>query len=399
LVKSAKALSTQSWRNALFVVFLINGLGFSTWLARVPAIRDGLGLSTAEVAALLFTGALGAVSGLAFSSHIIAWVGQRNTIVFFGLLGLTGLVGIGWGSTALSSYTVTLVAIIAAGAGNGIADVAMNVEGASVERALSRNVMPWFHAFWSLGTVTGAGLAALASFVGIGLAAHASAIGLILTALLLLVSRFLSDDSESGVAEENSQTTLRERLAVWKEPRTIAIGLIALGMAFAEGSANDWLALAMVDGRDVSNATGALWFGLFTAGMMTGRIGGVWVLDRFGRVPVLQGSAVLAVGGLAMVILIPQLGLSAVGTILWGIGSSLGFPVAMSAAADNPRGSAARVSAVATLAYGAFLIGPPLIGGIGSQVGLLVALWAVVAMVVVSLLASPAAKPRTTTSV
>jgi fucose permease len=399
LVKSAKALSTQSWRNALFVVFLINGLGFSTWLARVPAIRDGLGLSTAEVAALLFTGALGAVSGLAFSSHIIAWVGQRNTIVFFGLLGLAGLVGIGWGSTAFSSYTLTLVAIIAAGAGNGIADVAMNVEGASVERALSRNVMPWFHAFWSLGTVTGAGLAALASFVGIGLAAHASAIGLILTALLLLVSRFLSDDSESGVAEENSQTTLRERLAVWKEPRTIAIGLIALGMAFAEGSANDWLALAMVDGRDVSNATGALWFGLFTAGMMTGRIGGVWVLDRFGRVPVLQGSAVLAVGGLAMVILIPQLGLSAVGTILWGIGSSLGFPVAMSAAADNPRGSAARVSAVATLAYGAFLIGPPLIGGIGSQVGLLVALWAVVAMVVVSLLASPAAKPRTTTSV
>jgi len=398
-VKSAKALSTQSWRNALFVVFLINGLGFSTWLARVPAIRDGLGLSTAEVAALLFTGALGAVSGLAFSSHIIAWVGQRNTIVFFGLLGLAGLVGIGWGSTAFSSYTLTLVAIIAAGAGNGIADVAMNVEGASVERALSRNVMPWFHAFWSLGTVTGAGLAALASFVGIGLAAHASAIGLILTALLLLVSRFLSDDSESGVAEENSQTTLRERLAVWKEPRTIAIGLIALGMAFAEGSANDWLALAMVDGRDVSNATGALWFGLFTAGMMTGRIGGVWVLDRFGRVPVLQGSAVLAVGGLAMVILIPQLGLSAVGTILWGIGSSLGFPVAMSAAADNPRGSAARVSAVATLAYGAFLIGPPLIGGIGSQVGLLVALWAVVAMVVVSLLASPAAKPRTTTSV
>ena len=182
---------------------------------------------------------------------------------------------------------------------------------------------------------------------------------------------------------------------MWKEPRTIAIGFIALGMAFAEGSANDWLALAMVDGRDVSNATGALWFGFFTAGMMAGRIGGVWVLDRFGRVPVLQASAVLAVTGLAMVILIPHLGLSAVGTILWVIGSSLGFPVAMSAAADNPRGGAARVSAVATLAYGAFLIGPPLIGGIGSQVGLLGALWVVVVMVVVSLLASPAAKPRT----
>jgi len=394
-VKSAKTPSAQSWRNALFVVFLINGLGFSTWLARVPAIRDGLGLSTSEVAALLFTGALGAVSGLAFSSHIIAWVGQRNTIVFFGLLGIAGLVGIGWGSTWFSSYTVTLVAIIAAGAGNGIADVAMNVEGAALERTIARNVMPWFHAFWSLGTVTGAGLAALASFLDVGLGVHAAAIGLLLTALLLFVSRYLSDDSRASGGGGDSATTLRERLAVWKEPRTIAIGLIALGMAFAEGSANDWLALAMVDGRDVSNATGALWFGFFTAGMMAGRIGGVWVLDRFGRVPVLQASAVLAVTGLAMVILIPHLGLSAVGTILWGIGSSLGFPVAMSAAADNPRGGAARVSAVATLAYGAFLIGPPLIGGIGSQVGLLGALWVVVVMVVVSLLASPAAKPRT----
>ena len=394
-MKSAKTPSAQSWRNALFVVFLINGLGFSTWLARVPAIRDGLGLSTSEVAALLFTGALGAVSGLAFSSHIIAWVGQRNTIVFFGLLGIAGLAGIGWGSTWFSSYTVTLVAIIAAGAGNGIADVAMNVEGAALERTIARNVMPWFHAFWSLGTVTGAGLAALASFLDVGLGVHAAAIGLLLTALLLFVSRYLSDDSRASEGGGNSATTLRERLAVWKEPRTIAIGLIALGMAFAEGSANDWLALAMVDGRDVSNASGALWFGFFTAGMMAGRIGGVSVLDRFGRVPVLQASAVLAVTGLAMVILIPHLGLSAVGTILWGIGSSLGFPVAMSAAADNPRGGAARVSAVATLAYGAFLIGPPLIGGIGSQVGLLGALWVVVVMVVVSLLASPAAKPRT----
>jgi hypothetical protein len=66
----------------------------------------------------------------------------------------------------------------------------------------------------------------------------------------------------------------------------------------------------------------------------------------------------------------------------------------MSAAADNPHGSAARVSAVATVAYGAFLIGPPLIGGIGAEIGLLGALWVVVVMIVVSLLASPAARPR-----
>jgi len=376
------------------VVFTINGLGFSTWLARVPAIRDGLDISTAEVAALLFTGALGAVSGLVFSSHIIAWIGQRNTILFFGLLGLVGLAGIGIGSSWVSSYALTVIAIICAGAGNGIADVAMNVEGAAVEKAVSRNIMPWFHAFWSLGTVTGAGLSALMSFLGVGIAPHTIAMALVMAPVLWIVSRVITDDrgsvSEEGVSQ---RSTLADRLRVWKEPRTLAIGIIALGMAFAEGSANDWLALAIVDGRDQTNAVGALWFGFFTLGMMTGRIGGVYLLDKFGRVPVLQWSAAMAIAGLALVILVEQPVLSGLGALMWGLGSSLGFPVGMSAAADNPEGSAARVSAVATVAYGAFLIGPPLIGGLGESIGILAALWVVVGVIVLAFFAAPAAKP------
>ena len=390
----AKTRTPATWRNALFVVFTINGLGFSTWLARVPAIRDGLDISTAEVAALLFTGALGAVSGLVFSSHIIAWIGQRNTILFFGLLGLVGLAGIGIGSSWVSSYALTVIAIICAGAGNGIADVAMNVEGAAVEKAVSRNIMPWFHAFWSLGTVTGAGLSALMSFLGVGIAPHTIAMALVMAPVLWIVSRVITDDrgsvSEEGVSQ---RSTLADRLRVWKEPRTLAIGIIALGMAFAEGSANDWLALAIVDGRDQTNAVGALWFGFFTLGMMTGRIGGVYLLDKFGRVPVLQWSAAMAIAGLALVILVDQPVLSGLGALMWGLGSSLGFPVGMSAAADNPEGSAARVSAVATVAYGAFLIGPPLIGGLGESIGILAALWVVVGVIVLAFFAAPAAKP------
>jgi hypothetical protein len=85
--------------------------------------------------------------------------------------------------------------------------------------------------------------------------------------------------------------------------------------------------------------------------------------------------------------------LSGLGALMWGLGSSLGFPVGMSAAADNPEGSAARVSAVATVAYGAFLIGPPLIGGLGESIGILAALWVVVGVIVLAFFAAPAAKP------
>ena len=390
----ASTRTPTTWRNALFVVFMINGLGFSTWLARVPAIRDGLDISTAEVAALLFTGAMGAVSGLVFSSHIIAWIGLRHTILFFGLLGLLGLAGIGVGSAWVSSYAVTVIAIIMAGAGNGIADVAMNVEGAAVEKAVNRNIMPWFDAFWSLGTVAGAGLSALMSFLGVGIAPHTLVMALVLAPLLWFVSRVITDDRNS-VSDDGApqKSTLADRLRVWKEPRTLAIGVITLGMAFAEGSANDWLALAIVDGRDQTNAVGALWFGLFTVGMLTGRIGGVFLLDTYGRVPILQWSAALAIAGLSLVILVEQPLLSGAGALMWGLGSSLGFPVGMSAAADNPHGSAARVSAVATVAYGAFLIGPPLIGGLGESIGILSALWVVVGVIILAFFAAPAAKP------
>jgi len=391
---ASHGVSAVKWRNALFAIFLVNGLAFSSWLARVPSIRDGLDISTGEVAALLFTGAVGAVTGLAFSSHIIAWVGQRNTIMIFGVLGLIGLAGIGFQSTVVSSYGLTIVAIIATGAGNGIADVAMNVEGAAVERAVHRNVMPWFHAFWSLGTVGGAGIAAGLAFLGVDIATHLISVAVVLLPVLLFSARFMSNDRGSRSGETgDSRSTLAERMRVWKEPRTLAIGLIALGMAFAEGSANDWLALAVVDGRDFSNAQGALWFGFFTAGMLAGRISGVYLLDRFGRVPVLQWSAGVGVVGLTLLILLDNPILSAIGVILWGLGSSLGFPVGMSAAADDPRGSAARVSAVATVAYSAFLIGPPLIGGIGEFTGLLTALWVVVALIALAFFAAPAAKP------
>jgi MFS family permease len=184
-------------------------------------------------------------------------------------------------------------------------------------------------------------------------------------------------------------------MAIWLEPRTLLIGLLVLGMAFTEGSANDWLALAMVDGHGVDNATGALVFGIFVTAMTAGRVGGVFLLDRFGRVPVLRVSALLAAVGLVTMIVARNPGLAAAGVVAWGLGSALGFPVGMSAAADDPKTAAARVSAVATIGYLAFLVGPPLVGFVGEQVGLLNALLIVLGLVAVAGIVSPAARePR-----
>ncbi len=140
----------------------------------------------------------------------------------------------------------------------------------------------------------------------------------------------------------------------------------------------------------MTKSTGALVLGLFVTAMTVGRLVGVFFIDRFGRVVVLRGSFLLAVLGLLMFIFIPVPWVAFAGAVLWGLGSALGFPMGMSAAADDPATAAARVSAVAGIGYFAFLVGPPVIGFIGDGVGVLRALLVVLVLVIIGLVVSGA---------
>lgn len=136
-------------------------------------------------------------------------------------------------------------------------------------------------------------------------------------------------------------------------------------------------------------------YGLFVTFMTIGRFAGTVVLDRFGRVPVMRWCAALAVLGLGLFVFAPVPWVAYVALAVWGLGASLGFPVGMSAAADDPVKAAARVSVVSTIGYGAFLCGPPLLGLLAEHVGILHSLLAVMVMLVVSFLLSPVARKLT----
>jgi len=390
--------SLAAWRLAVFVVFAINGLAMASWFARTPAIRDALQVRTDEFGVLIAGMAVGSISGLLGSSHVIARIGTRATLLAGLLVNMGAIALLGVGSASWGSYALVLVALVLFGATTGIIDVAMNVEGAGVEQAQGRSIMPWFHASWSMGTIVGAATAAGLAAIGGGLDAHllgVAALGVV--ASLLAVRQLPRHRALPGLDDDGpgpERSTFAERMAIWREPRTLIIGAIVLGMAFAEGSANDWLALAMVDDRGADEATGALAFGVFATAMTTGRIAGVWVLDRFGRVPVLRASALLAMVGLALLILVDHPVAAGIGIFAWGLGASLGFPVGMSAAADEPSKAAARVAAVATVGYFAFLVGPPVLGFLGEQFGLLNAFWVVLVLIAVAYVATPAARER-----
>ncbi len=376
-------------RTAVFVTFATSGLAFASFASRTPAVREALGLSTAQLGLLLLCMSAGSIAGLPLSGPIVHRFGTGRAAMS-GALAL----GIGLGLTALALFTgVVLPAVcglVVVGLGIGVWDVSMNVEGAAVERRLGRSVMPRLHAAFSIGTVAGAGIGTVTAAAGIPIGTQVAVIAVLSPLLLAWTTRrFLPRTAPAPEDRASGSGALR----AWREPRTVAVGVLVLGFAFTEGSANDWIAVALVDGHRSTETVGALAFGLFVAAMTVGRLFGGSALERFGRVGVLRTTAACALVGLLMVLIGGSTPLALVGALFWGLGASLGFPVGMSAAADDPARAAARVSVVSSIGYTAFLAGPPLIGLLAQLNGILVALFVVVGALVLGLLASGATRP------
>ncbi|MEW2385177.1 MFS transporter [Micromonospora sp. NPDC047707] len=363
-------------RTGVAVVFALNGLAVASWFARVPAVREGLDLTAGRLGLLLLAMSAGAILAMPTSGLVAQRLGTARTVVLATLLVALGLAVAGVSAGTVGSLGGVAIGLFALGYGSGTCDVAMNIEGAAVERRLGRTIMPRFHAAWSLGSVAGAGLGAGAARLGVPVSVHLALTAVVVLAGTVLGARAFLPAAETAPAADTTSPATRRRalLAAWREPRTLLIGLFVLVMAFAEGSANDWVAVAFVDGYDLSEAAGAAVFGVFVVGMTLGRTLGTLALDRWGRVRVLTATILLAVLGAGIAVLGGSGPVAVVGVALWGLGASLGFPVGMSAAADEEDRAPARVSVVAVIGYTAFLAGPPLLGLLGDRVGTLRAL-------------------------
>jgi fucose permease len=167
---------------------------------------------------------------------------------------------------------------------------------------------------------------------------------------------------------------------VIRDWRLIGLGIMTFCAAWAEGAANDWLALMLHDDREASGAAAAAGFAVFATAMTVGRMAGNRVVTTWGRVRVLRVGAVVAGLGVVVLLVVPHLVAGYAGALLWGLGIAIAFPLAMSAAGETPGRGPAAIGMVATIAYTGFLVGPPLIGSIAHSIGLDGALWLVVAL-------------------
>lgn len=381
---------TNQVRNARIAVvasFAMCGFNFSNWAARLPVVESQLNLSARDLGILLLFVSAGSLTAVPVAGALTDRIGTARVV---GLMAVVMTLGLGGAVTAvtLGSAIGASVSLYFMGLGMGAWDVAMNVEGATVEHQMQRSVMAQFHAAWSMGTVAGAGVGAVMAATGVGIHWHlygvlAVSLTVVLTAVRHYLPASVRMEMSGGTPEPEAESAVvgvavpapEKHRSPWLEPRTLLIGLLVLATTLTEGAANDWVAVAvkseMTSGLSerASETVGAISLGVFLAAMTLMRLFGNGLLDRRGRVFVLRMSAAFGVIGLLIFGLSPWYWLAVVGIALWGLGSALGFPVGMSAASDDPLRAARRVSVVAAIGYTAFLSGPPLIGFVAEQLG------------------------------
>ncbi|MGZ4613591.1 MAG: MFS transporter, partial [Kineosporiaceae bacterium] len=252
-----------------YVAFIASGFAFASWASRIPQVRDRLHLEPSDLGLVLLAIALGSILALPLSGPVISRRGSRWTVTAMALLHAAGLAIAAAGY--LGGVLPVVVGLFLFGFGIGAWDVAMNVQAALVERHLGRSIMPRFHAGYSVGTVGGALAGAVVVASGIPVTVHLAVVAALVAIIVPLGVRGFLPDQEVVPAGDRARGSAEggalRSLAAWTERRTLLIGVFVLAFAFAEGTANDWISLAMIDGYQVPAAIGTLGFAVFLTAM------------------------------------------------------------------------------------------------------------------------------------
>lgn len=362
---------------------LSGGLG-ATWVARLPTVRDQLGTDTAALGFALLCMGLGAILAMPFTGPLCARYGSRTTVTATALPAAVFLVAL----SLAPNVVVLAVLLLGMGACYGAWDVAMNIQGSYVERAAGRPWMSRYHACWSVGSIAGAALGALAAWAGVGVTAQFVVVAALVAVGVLLALRTYVDERAPGPLTGGTEPTGR-----FVNRRLVLLGLITFCGTCIEGAAADWLGLHLADDFGATAAVAALGYAVFATAMTVARFAGPLVLTALGRVRTLRVAGVVAGTGILLAALAPTIPLALLGGAVWGLGVALVFPAAMSAGGETPGRSAAGIATVATIGYGGFLLGPPLIGVLAHQVGLSRSLLVLVGLAAGIVLLAPAAQP------
>jgi predicted MFS family arabinose efflux permease len=347
----------MSPRAATTAVFFANGAMIGTWVAHIPSVQDRLDVSKSTIGIALLCMAAGALIAMPLTGQVLhhrssASVTRAAALTFCLLLPLPLL---------MPTPVALAASLVLFGAANGAMDVAMNAHGVAVERERGRPIMSSLHAGWSFGGLAGAAGVALGAALGLDIRVQ----GAIATAFAWLIA--LAATRHLGTASSHSDEPAGR--LTWPSRAVLPLGVLCFLVAVTEGAMGDWSGIYLKRDLGADASTAATGFAAFSLGMALGRLVGDDLNRRLGAGRLLRSGMALVAVALAAFLAIGEPVPTVVGLAILGLGISNSIPLLFSAAGRVPPAGPS-MSAVFTIGYLGFLVGPPLIGFLADAIGL-----------------------------
>ena len=360
--------------NRVRAIFFLHGAAFSSWVPHIPLVQERLGLGHDELGGILLAAAIGVLAVMPVAGRLADRFGSERVVRYSGLFYFIA-VGV---PAFMPDYLSISIAMFALGFSGAFLDVAMNANGLQVERVKGRSIMSGLHGFWSLGGFVGAGIAAAWFALPIGNEFHLPIVlSLFLIAHIIAQAGLLSDQAATehlSGPKDASKTTVAKT-----KDRNLFLMLLPFGVCafigqFGEGVLTDWATVFMNSELSSGPTLAAVGFAIYSFAMAATRLSGDALVTRYGRVPVLLTSSVLASLGTLVLTLSPNIVIAWIGCGIAGMGLAVILPLLLSAASQTTgKGGGAVVSIIAATGYSAIMAGPPVIGAIGEALGLVTA--------------------------
>jgi len=370
-------MSFLSPQRLTMLAFFLQPVAFGSWLPRIPEIQAGLGLGPATLALALLGMPCGTLLTLPFAGPLVARIGARSAIIW-GFVFYTVAASL----PVLAPHPILLfIALMFAGSAISFVELGLNVQADLVEKTSGKLIMNTSHGCWSLGIMVG-------SLIGSGFAAIGVApqIAVPLLAVLVLPVAILTGIALPKLNDAPAEGQTQKSAWSLPSPALIGICLFVFGITMTEGAMADWSAIFLRDALSAEGGLVGLGYSLFAFMVAAGRFGGDTLKRRFGAIGTARLCGSLAVIGGIVLYFAPSVELALVGFGIIGVGVSVGFPLAVTAAAGlGDRAASANVAVLSFVALTGFLIGPPLIGFVAEQGGIRIGIACVVPFLLVSL--------------
>jgi MFS family permease len=245
-------------------------------------------------------------------------------------------------------------------------EIILNLEADRTEHMIGHRIMNRAHAFWSFGFFSAGIISALVAQSGLSPQIHLLLmVPLVIAGVALILGRFDPAPHRAGTSAEKPPRFAMPTMAI------MALVAVTLSAMIMEGAGIDWSAIYM---RDVFAVPP------FVSGFAVALGAGAQALTRFFADPYVERYSPTIVsrvllwvlgGGALLVFFAPSDWLALSGFALIGAGTSVIFPLAMSAAAQfTDRPAPTNIASLAQISFVAFLLGPPLLGYVAEHFGI-----------------------------